>query len=132
MVSRIRGYCIDCGKGITGNKAIRCQKCNGIFKRKFKTKEEYARNWQLKKKYGLEPGEFDVWWQACRGKCFICKKSMDVPRLSRGQGLNVVAVDHDHKTGKIRGLLCNACNKGLGLFKDDVEILNSAIQYLEG
>ena len=42
-----------------------------------------------------------------------------------------LAVDHDHKTGKIRGLLCISCNVGLGHFQDDVELLRSAILYLQ-
>lgn len=76
--------------------------------------------------------EFELWWQAFRGMCGICKKQMKLPEKRQGQSLDVVAVDHDHKTGKVRGLLCNACNKGLGLFKDDVEILNNAKEYLNG
>lgn len=48
----------------------------------------------------------------------------------QGQPLDSVAIDHDHVTGNIRGLLCNGCNKGLGLFKDDVNILQKAKEYL--
>ena len=42
-----------------------------------------------------------------------------------------LVVDHDHKTGKIRSLLCTLCNTGIGQFKDDVELLKLAIKYLE-
>jgi hypothetical protein len=41
-----------------------------------------------------------------------------------------ICLDHDHKTGKIRGLLCNNCNRSLGLFKDSVDLLKKAIEYL--
>ena len=54
-----------------------------------------------------------------------------MPTNTRGQGLSVVAVDHDHKTGNVRGLLCNKCNKGLGFFEDDINILKKAVEYLE-
>jgi len=43
-----------------------------------------------------------------------------------------LVVDHDHKTGDIRGMLCHNCNRALGLFKDSVVNLKSAIEYLEG
>lgn len=56
---------------------------------------------------------------------------MKYPEKKRGQGLDVVAVDHSHKTGKFRGLLCNACNKGLGFFKDSSELLDKASAYLK-
>jgi len=55
------------------------------------------------------------------GICAICKN-----RDSRN-----LAVDHDHETGKIRGLLCSNCNRGLGRFKDSAERLQSAIDYLK-
>lgn len=55
------------------------------------------------------------------GTCDSCK------RVS----LKTLRVDHDHITGKIRGLLCNSCNVGLGCFEDSIEYLESAIEYLK-
>jgi hypothetical protein len=74
--------------------------------------------------------EFDAYWIVFRGKCGICGNDLKLPEKRRGQSLEVVAVDHNHSTGKVRGLLCNRCNKGLGFFKDSSELLNSAIRYL--
>ena len=55
-------------------------------------------------------------------KCLICGNEQD------GKDL---AIDHCHTTNKVRGLLCNSCNLGLGCFKDNLDILASAIKYLE-
>ena len=59
--------------------------------------------------------------------CQICK--VDLTKFKRGD--TVQCIDHDHKTGRIRGVLCGRCNKGLGHFKDSLEILREAIKYLE-
>ena len=57
---------------------------------------------------------------AANDVCKICNKELTIKHI-----------DHCHKTGKIRGVLCNACNTGLGKFKDDVEMMRKAIRYLE-
>lgn len=62
---------------------------------------------------------------------FNTTNDMKHPEHRKGQSLDVVAVDHDHTTGKVRGLLCNACNKGLGFFKDSKELLDKAIKWLQ-
>lgn len=59
------------------------------------------------------------------GKCAICHCTLNSSRYTK------LAVDHCHKTGKLRGLLCMNCNTALGLFKDSPERLKEAIQYLE-
>jgi hypothetical protein len=48
-----------------------------------------------------------------------------------GKGLAMWCVDHDHRTGKVRGLLCNHCNAGLGCLRDDPAVIQSAIDYLK-
>jgi hypothetical protein len=58
------------------------------------------------------------------GKCDICKRPQSELKKT-------FAVDHDHITGEIRGLLCSNCNLGLGNFKDDINILTNAIKYLK-
>lgn len=73
--------------------------------------------------YGLLPGGYKQLLDAQNGTCMICGT---LP--SSGKPLNV---DHDHKTGKIRGLLCTACNHGLGCFEDDIMIMAKAIHYLQ-
>lgn len=80
------------------------------------------------RRYGLTAAEFDALVEAQRGVCAICGGPPYEGRLdSRKRRL---AVDHHHETGVVRGLLCDPCNTGLGMFKDDPKRLESAIQYL--
>lgn len=94
---------------------------------KWKSDPEKKLKWrenQLKVKYGITIEEWDEMYTRQEHKCAIC--STDVPV---GNGL--LHVDHCHKSGKIRGLLCHHCNVALGSFKDDIDILRKAIKYLE-
>jgi|LakMenEpi03Aug12_release.lakeMendotaPanAssembly.Ray.scaffolds.fasta_scaffold1906241_1 hypothetical protein len=110
---------------------IRCRRHSADHKRKFASIRDMQRHHSLVKKYNLTLEEFYIYWQAFRGQCGICGKDMKHPEHRKGQSLDVVAVDHDHTTGKVRGLLCNACNKGLGFFKDSKELLDKAIKWLQ-
>lgn len=75
--------------------------------------------------YGLTGKAFRALWAAQNGGCGICAVPLDT---LTGKQLHV---DHDHKTGKVRGLLCNSCNTALGRFKDSTEMLAKAIGYLK-
>jgi Recombination endonuclease VII len=78
---------------------------------------------ELKKKFGLTPEEFKTMLAAQNGRCKICKEP-----LSAGKGGSVV--DHNHTTERVRGLLCNGCNSGIGWFKEDIDRMYAAIDYL--
>lgn len=82
--------------------------------------ENKARNIETRRlrKYGLSESEYEAMLKAQNHKCAICG---DTP----------TAVDHDHGTGEVRGLLCRMCNTGLGHFKDDPAALRTAANYLE-
>jgi len=67
--------------------------------------------------------------QKQQGRCAICGKSVG-HKSCLGQQCRL-AIDHDHRTGAIRGLLCNNCNRGLGRFKDSVTLLQAALRYLQ-
>jgi hypothetical protein len=76
--------------------------------------------------YGITTDELLRLEQESNGLCAICNRP---PSGESGEAR--LAVDHDHATGKVRGLLCGKCNKGLGLLQDDPAILAAAIAYLE-
>ncbi len=78
--------------------------------------------------YGLSVPEYDQMIIDCDNKCHICRKSETY--LFAGK-IRRLCLDHDHKTGKLRGLLCFACNMALGKFGDDQMRLQSAIDYLK-
>ena len=86
-----------------------------------KNRKDSVRKWYLKTTYGLTPEEYEKLYDKTNGKCYICLESKDY----------YLHVDHDHETGKIRGLLCNNCNRGLGLFKDSKDSLLRAVKYLD-
>ena len=101
----------------------RCTKClrEDAAERYASNPEKYlskVRN----KKYGISDEFYEHLVSSHNGVCAICGG------LSNDKyGLHV---DHDHKSGVVRGLLCNLCNRGLGNFKDNPELLRNAIEYL--
>lgn len=95
----------------------RCRKCNKHLRTKEKTKDIH-----LKRNYGITLEQYDALLKRQRGKCAICKNT-----CSSGRAL---AVDHCHQGGHVRGLLCTACNRALGLLKDDTTIVERALDYL--
>jgi hypothetical protein len=80
----------------------------------------------LWKNYRMTTHEFNELWGLQDGKCAICS----VVLLPRGRQNDSAVVDHNHDTGAVRGLLCRSCNVGVGLLKDNTEILKSAAKYL--
>jgi len=83
-----------------------------------------ARKYALKSAYGITPEQFMTLLEAQGGGCAIC-----ATKTPGGNG--TFHVDHDHSTDKLRGLLCNHCNRGIGCFKDNPESLIMASAYLK-
>lgn len=81
-----------------------------------------CRKWELSK-FGLTVEDYDEMLEAQGGGCAICGRTV----AEEGRRLSV---DHCHESGMVRGLLCNRCNRGLGLFQDSVHNLSEAISYL--
>ena len=90
--------------------------------RKLKGTPEYNEIRKLKV-YGLTKDDYQQMLENQRGRCAICGKEPIRRKL---------AVDHDHETGLIRGLLCFRCNFGLGWFQDDISRLRRAVSHLAG
>lgn len=127
---RIGGICATCGDKTSRKNIITCKKCDNIRRAAEKPVKEYKREWNRIKKYDIDDNGFDLLWIIAEGKCNICGTLLIIPENTRGQKLNAACIDHDHNTGNLRGLLCNGCNKGLGLFKDDPNILFKAIKWV--
>jgi hypothetical protein len=98
--------------------AARQRKRNATPEGKAKTRAQ-----KLRREYDITPEEWDQLFEAQGRLCAICKSSE--PGCPRGW-----STDHCHDTERVRGILCPRCNKGLGLFRDSVESLKTAISYL--
>lgn len=90
--------------------------------KKYKAGAERQKWYYVRKKFGLERADFERMFNAQSGCCPICTRQLVV-------GKNT-CVDHDHKTGNVRGLLCRQCNLSLGLLGDDPESFERASLYL--
>ncbi len=71
-----------------------------------------------------------VWFEKQKPMCKICGKTVHKATKNSKDKQDQAVIDHDHKTGKLRGLLCHQCNVGIGNFKDDIYRMLNAILYL--
>ena len=104
-----------------------CKDCNRLRKGRWHKTEEGKRssaNTKLKSRFGITLDDYEAMYAEQGGQCQIC----GVTESCSGHRL---AVDHCHTSGKIRGLLCKACNLGLGYYRDNKEFLANAIKYLD-
>lgn len=112
-------------------KKSKCNKCLYVLYKDYVLKNEdrikkYRQKdkWTLKKRcdrYDIHISELFDMYNIQDGKCCICSKEIDIEDS---------AIDHNHITGEFRGILCKICNRGLGMFRDNPNILLSAYQYL--
>ena len=79
------------------------------------------------KAYGLTLEDFDQMKKNQNNRCAICNSK---PRKNGHQTVTKLSVDHCHDTGQVRGLLCNNCNRALGYFQDNAEIIKLGYEYL--
>ena len=115
-------------------KGYRCKKCDkevrAISRSKSpKTQEGYRRR-KIARDHGITMDDYDRMIKEQGGKCAICGTTNPHGEGSVATYLKYLSIDHNHETGEIRGLLCNKCNRGIGLLQDDIIILQKAINYL--
>ncbi len=102
-----------------------CKKCKNKWNSNWRKRNpDIVKSMNLKHYNNIDLNSYNEMFVKQKGKCAICNKHQSEFKRS-------LAVDHDHKTGKIRKLLCVKCNAGLGQFNDNVSLLNSAISYLK-
>ena len=130
--SRSTLKCLNCGEEFselnikirTGHGKFCCNECYKEYRKKNKKDEkECNRLYQKKTKYGLNAEEYYNMFKEQNNKCAICGIEFS--------DNNKAFVDHCHKTNRVRGLLCTRCNTLLGMAKDNIEILQKAITYLQ-
>ena len=99
-----------------------CKPCVKAYdKEKYPNGKPGKKARHYRKHYGLTLEQLEEMRQAQNGKCAICQIDPERP-----------VVDHCHATGKVRGILCDTCNRAIGLLKDDPEVLIAAAGYLRG
>lgn len=88
------------------------------------TEKEKVKDITLSRKYGINLKKYNDLLKEQNYSCAIC--GLDQSRFEKA-----LSVDHCHTSGKVRGLLCQLCNTGLGSFKDNKKVLEKAIEYLD-
>ena len=134
--ARILKSCISCGNSLTidyfykdkqkvDGFSPRCKDCDKRQRKvHYINNKELSVNNNLLRKYSISYEEYMELFNKQSGHCYICLiHQRDLKRA--------MAVDHNHKTGNIRGLLCNSCNVAIGNAKESIEILQRMIDYLK-
>lgn len=111
----------------------RCKACEAERAREwyYNNKERgdaNSRRSRLNARFGITPEEYERLLADQGGVCAICANPERTERDGKPMRLSV---DHCHTTGKVRGLLCHGCNRSIGLFGEDVDLMEKAAQYLE-
>ena len=126
--------CRKCGEekedhwfGTTINNAGKEYRCRTCIDCKNKQQSKNKRKYELQYYYGINEAQYELMLKSQNGVCKICGSPETIKRNSK---IKQLSVDHDHKTFKIRGLLCNNCNRKLGALEDE-EFMKKATEYLE-
>lgn len=112
---------------LPGGRRLRCRACYNarrwLWRRESPTFRRSHWRLHLKKKYGITPEDYDALLSSQSGRCAACGQEPRPPTRFH--------LDHDHATGKIRGILCHHCNNALGFTGDSLERLRLLVAYME-
>jgi predicted nucleic acid-binding Zn ribbon protein len=123
---RPRPPCLICGTTIAPERRRNTIYCSEACKRIAVATKYRARNPDVGlARYQMQPGDYDALLLAQGGRCAICGADE-----AGGKG-GRFHVDHNHATGRVRGLLCHGCNLGIGMLRDDPDVMRAAIRYVE-
>ncbi|MGV9540916.1 endonuclease VII domain-containing protein [Nocardia beijingensis] len=120
-------HCAWCGEEFvrdSGKHTLCSKRCRGALARE---KAGGQRWYHHKSRYGLTRDEVEGLFQAQGGRCAICSTELKGKHLERDSP----QIDHCHRTGKARAILCRLCNTALGNFRDDPELIRRSLDYLE-
>jgi len=104
------------------------ERCRGWYSRNIEKARRYEREKRCKER-GITLEDFDRMMAEQDCACAICRAPLSEVPDSKTDSPHI---DHCHDTGRVRGLLCNRCNRALGLLQDDRKILEAALRYLDG
>jgi hypothetical protein len=127
--------CKVCGVGLTVENMYRsmvekfgykCKPCTNVqSKRWARNNQDKVKSYRVKsrirRKYGISPDQYEALLHSQNGVCAICQREHKRRRLN---------IDHCHKTGAVRGLLCDRCNLAIGLLRDQREVIARVLEYL--
>ena len=95
-------------------------------------RKEYQKWYTIRVKYGITRLQYEALFEDQEGRCRLCKVlGSEVKRPGTSDPTFGLCVDHDHNTGLVRGLLCNNCNRAIGLLQDNPELLDKASEYVK-
>ena len=101
--------------------------CKACYEATWRPKQRKVWRCQAVRRYGLTQEAYDRQYAKQHGLCAMCEQP---ETMQTGETVWMLSVDHSHTTGKVRELLCNTCNRLLGLCGDDIQRLRQAIAYL--
>lgn len=131
-VERISSACAVCGATflIPRTDSKKRKKLCGATECRKEYARRYAREKLMTGVYGITEDDYQRMLREQEGKCAICGTTDPRLALPTRSKSDRFCVDHDHATGRVRGLLCSPCNTGLGHFGDNTETMAAAVRYL--